>query len=252
MAMKRPAEFAVGDGVLVDGAAVVSMETATQVLVHIEERADDEWIPKKSARLVKAGAAEGDSVALTSRQVETEDADGSREEDDECFVCGNGGKLTCCDVCPRVYHLRCLPAVDVEKLRQPSRNHQKSTDEDWWCPRCRRISRLTFCMYGILGQMRGTEPSDVWETASQLFEFMSDPQHDRMWGSLREAGTAMLAEMGGSSSHWESRGGEILLSAGDPLETRSRLDATAWQGYMEEEGEGEGGDVQSDARQRRK
>jgi hypothetical protein len=26
----------------------------------------------------------------------------------DCEVCGIGGELLCCDLCPRVYHLECL------------------------------------------------------------------------------------------------------------------------------------------------
>lgn len=32
----------------------------------------------------------------------------------ECVVCELGGKLLCCDTCPRTYHLECLdPALKV-------------------------------------------------------------------------------------------------------------------------------------------
>ena len=64
------------------------------------------------------------------------------------------GKLVCCDFCPRVYHLRCLPPADAAKLRLPTGHQQASTDEDWCCPRCRRAMRLGFCLHRILGQAR--------------------------------------------------------------------------------------------------
>ncbi|GHP11132.1 hypothetical protein PPROV_000986200 [Pycnococcus provasolii] len=35
--------------------------------------------------------------------------------DDECFNCGDGGDLICCDVCPRVYHLKCAGLRTVPK-----------------------------------------------------------------------------------------------------------------------------------------
>ena len=43
----------------------------------------------------------------------------------ECVFCEDGGKLICCDYCPRVYHQRCLQVAD-----HPTKN------EDWMCPTC--------------------------------------------------------------------------------------------------------------------
>lgn len=115
------------------------------------------------------------------------------KEDDECFVCGNGGKLTCCDICPRVYHMRCLPAADAEQLRQ-------NKDEDWWCPRCRRISKLTFCLSRELSHPAvGVEnPADV---AERLYAFMADEQHDSSegWDALNQAGSCLMGTMPGCS-----------------------------------------------------
>ncbi|XP_024393478.1 protein CHROMATIN REMODELING 4 isoform X4 [Physcomitrium patens] len=68
----------------------------------------------------------GDSVKV--------DKDGSRKpkrtgEDGyyyDCEVCGIGGELLCCDLCPRVYHLECL--TPPLKRTPPGK---------WVCPTCR-------------------------------------------------------------------------------------------------------------------
>ena len=120
---RAPSEERVSPGsqILLDGqAARVRMVTATSVLVHLEASGIDEWILKTSGRLrsldggppaaspdggAGAGADEGDAVS--EEEV---------EEDDECCVCGQPGKLTCCDVCPRVYHARCLSSRALLKM----------------------------------------------------------------------------------------------------------------------------------------
>ena len=43
-----------------------------------------------------------------------------------CEECGNGGDLMCCDLCPRVYHAKCL------KLTLPPA-------DDWACPHCVKL-----------------------------------------------------------------------------------------------------------------
>ncbi len=162
-------------------------QTATQLLIRLDGK--EQWIPRNSPRL--------SNVPLFTAAAPTRSAEAASQhsideyEDDECFVCGNGGKLTCCDVCPRVYHLRCLPADDCARLRRPD-----AADEDWWCPRCRRLAQLAFCMTRELSHPAiGAPEASVAEVAERLHAFMSSPQHEQQWESLREAGQALMSSM---------------------------------------------------------
>lgn len=162
---------------------VLVPQTSTQLLIRLDGK--EQWIPRNSPRLSNVPLF----VAVApSRPVDTSQQE---YEEDECFVCGNRGKLTCCDVCPRVYHLRCLPAADSARLRSPG-----AMDEDWWCPRCRRLAQLAFCMTRELSHPAvGAPEASVQEVAERLHAFMSDPQHEQQWESLREAGQALMSSM---------------------------------------------------------
>ena len=120
--------------------ATVRLETSTQVLLHIDGQ-EDMWVPKSDPRL--AAEADPDAERASSAAAEPEVKE-DKDWDDECAVCGVGGKLACCDVCPRAYHLRCLPPADSALLRQ------ELCAADWWCPHCRTLVRLSFCMHRIL------------------------------------------------------------------------------------------------------
>jgi hypothetical protein len=200
--MKGAADYAIGARVYVDGEpVVVQMETSTSLLVRNEESRDEFWVHRNSARLSGAGVVLTGGMATPSVGG-SRDRGGARSdprsrsteerEDDECFVCGNGGKLTCCDACPRVYHLRCLPAADAAQLRRSG-----SADVEWWCPRCRRISRLAFCLSREVSHPAvGTDgAAAVDDVAHRLFEFMSDGQHEGEWEPLRDAGASLLQVM---------------------------------------------------------
>ncbi|CBN76618.1 conserved unknown protein [Ectocarpus siliculosus] len=49
-----------------------------------------------------------------------------------CSVCGYPGELTCCDECPRVFHLGCLRV----RLNSQQAAAGQTTDETWHCPVC--------------------------------------------------------------------------------------------------------------------
>ena len=121
------------------------------------------------------------------------------EEDpaeDECAVCGDGGKLICCDVCPRVYHARCLTPAQGEQLKLLA-----AQDDDWWCPHCVRVSRVGFVMQRILSSRAPKR-----NVSSLLYDFVSDPQHDREehWEAIKEA-RGGTAEGPGGSAGWRGR-----------------------------------------------
>ena len=148
-------------------------------------------------------------------------AESENEEDDECYECGQGGNLTCCDVCPRVYHLRCLPSADSSALR---RYEKQGVDADWWCPHCRRLLRASFALVRMISpdepgsaaaaaEPPATPPAprattrspDVSrEMALSLFDFLADGQHEGAWAPLREAGAALAALLPSESAPWIS------------------------------------------------
>ena len=132
------------------------------------------------------------------------------EWDDECFYCGKEGKLTCCDVCPRVFHLRCLPAADRALL-------QSSADQEWWCPRCRRVSRVAFCLSRELAHPALAESDAESDVARRLYAFMADGQHTAHWEPLRDAGQALLHAMA-QTPPWQSR----RVASGDPRADAAR------------------------------
>ena len=196
------AHFAIGTSVVVDGLnGSVLMETATQLLVRFVDDAgerDDRWVPRSSATLEdgsiplpqRPAAASGSRGAVPPAGDAGLGADDDLPEDDECFVCGKEGRLTCCDVCPRVYHLRCLPAADAALLKKAG-----SADEDWWCPRCRRLVQLSFAMGRELSHPAVGAAGASDDVARRLFAFMSEQQDASSWDELREAGSALLHAM---------------------------------------------------------
>ena len=73
-----------------------------------------------------AGKSETDTLASAFQ----DGSEGGCPEDDGwqefCEECGDGGDLMCCDLCPRVYHAKCL------KLTLPPA-------DDWACPHCVKL-----------------------------------------------------------------------------------------------------------------
>ncbi|XP_033121643.1 protein kinase C-binding protein 1-like isoform X2 [Anneissia japonica] len=55
-----------------------------------------------------------------------------REQDSSndfyCWICHREGSVICCELCPRVYHSRCLQL-------------NEETDGDWFCPECQKIMK---------------------------------------------------------------------------------------------------------------
>ena len=69
------------------------------------------------------------------------------QNDSHCFNCGKAtAPLLCCELCPRVYHLRCL-----------SPPLTKIPAGDWFCPRCVPVRMLQQEVERIIGER--TRPS---------------------------------------------------------------------------------------------
>ena len=56
------------------------------------------------------------------------EADGNRYT---CEVCGVGGDLVCCDACPAVYHIGCIPDGPCADVLKDGQSHS-----NWHCPIC--------------------------------------------------------------------------------------------------------------------
>ena len=61
-------------------------------------------------------------------EIETEEGVGESElesvQNEACPVCMEGGEVICCDTCPAVYHLECIPLRKVPRGK-------------WSCPQCK-------------------------------------------------------------------------------------------------------------------
>ncbi|KAL0398105.1 UNVERIFIED_CONTAM: protein CHROMATIN REMODELING 4 [Sesamum radiatum] len=101
---------------------------------------------EKNYKLVKFLPSTGLKHGLED-DVSPDQSSGKRKGNDgyyyECEVCELGGKLLCCDYCPRTYHLECLdPAL------------QRIPKGKWECPICRQ-HRCVVCDLG--GKLLGSD-----------------------------------------------------------------------------------------------
>eukprot|EP00358_Blepharisma_japonicum_P004436 CAMPEP_0202950360 /NCGR_PEP_ID=MMETSP1395-20130829/21758_1 /ASSEMBLY_ACC=CAM_ASM_000871 /TAXON_ID=5961 /ORGANISM="Blepharisma japonicum, Strain Stock R1072" /LENGTH=108 /DNA_ID=CAMNT_0049654755 /DNA_START=1968 /DNA_END=2290 /DNA_ORIENTATION=- len=51
-------------------------------------------------------------------------SDDDLKHEDNCYFCDDGGKLICCETCPKVVHPKCIGLKKVPK-------------EDWYCDECK-------------------------------------------------------------------------------------------------------------------
>ncbi|XP_061640187.1 MYND-type zinc finger-containing chromatin reader ZMYND8-like isoform X4 [Phyllopteryx taeniolatus] len=63
--------------------------------------------------------------ALTTEPVDVVPQDG--RNDFYCWLCHREGQVLCCELCPRVYHAKCLKLPD-------------EPEGDWFCPECEKIT----------------------------------------------------------------------------------------------------------------
>lgn len=78
---------------------------------------------KPQGRSAKDSSDAKESVDDESSDQESEEAAGSREWDEYCYICDDGGNVICCDGCSNVAHLSCL------KMKQQPK-------DDWHCNEC--------------------------------------------------------------------------------------------------------------------
>lgn len=79
------------------------------------------------------------SAHLSNLQLRLVSAHQVKENDAFCWICHKEGELTCCELCPRVYHLKCL-AIEAP-------------GDDWVCPECevsdgQRLPGRSLCQLG--------------------------------------------------------------------------------------------------------
>ena len=88
------------------------------ILDASEESPEDE---NEHSRPSAATPLSGPRVQSRDEDMCSEDA--ADNNDDECYLCGDGGQLILCDVCPKAYHLHCLGIETIP-------------EGDWKCPAC--------------------------------------------------------------------------------------------------------------------
>ena len=84
----------------------------------------------------KAARGSGSAPVTAEKEKKARVVEEEPEEDrnDElCLVCGDGGILVCCDVCPQAFHPKCVPAVNQNDLKM----------DCWECPMAGRQFKCT-------------------------------------------------------------------------------------------------------------
>jgi hypothetical protein len=99
----------------------------------------------------RAGEADDDTHSLAKKLVVEEKptplSPGSASKKNEvwanfdyCAACGRGGKIICCEGCPRSYHLSCL---------LPPLKEKDIPKGDWICDRCIEIKVREYCLLSL-------------------------------------------------------------------------------------------------------
>lgn len=77
------------------------------------------------------------SVEAAKQNVATFVSDSRNDNANECYICGDGGVLVCCDHCPKSFHLNChIPRLRSDQL-----------PEEWKCCEC-LASEMVFMSSG--------------------------------------------------------------------------------------------------------
>lgn len=65
-------------------------------------------------------------VVIQYKDKKNREKDRAMKNDCYCWICHHTGNMLCCEKCPRVFHLKCIPLTE-------------EPDEDWICPCCSHI-----------------------------------------------------------------------------------------------------------------
>jgi hypothetical protein len=124
----------------------------------------------------------------------------SMKDDDDgnlstCDICNDVGDVVCCDGCPKVYHVECVP------INSASRLSLERDDNPWYCPKC--------CEKGHLNIANENEPCinvEQYRRSSRLTKEIpvSGNQHDSIAESPHQKDEQMIHDSDADSSHSSS------------------------------------------------
>ncbi|XP_055871580.1 MYND-type zinc finger-containing chromatin reader ZMYND8-like [Biomphalaria glabrata] len=124
---------------IMTGTSTVSTASQENLLAALSSSSSASRLPKKlqgNARKRKITESQGHDRAASlpeispkRKKIGRNDGSGENNKNDYfCWVCHKEGQLVCCELCPRVYHSKCL-------------SHEYVNEEDWVCPECEKIMR---------------------------------------------------------------------------------------------------------------
>ncbi|KAK3749084.1 hypothetical protein RRG08_034057 [Elysia crispata] len=119
---------------------LIMFGTSTTSLAALEDKVDSPLSSSDSASVAyrkrkhpgdeeEDGDSDGSSEPLPPKRKKIGRNDGTGEDNKNdyfCWLCHKEGLVVCCDLCPRVYHIKCLGRSD-----EPAK--------DWVCPECEFI-----------------------------------------------------------------------------------------------------------------
>ncbi|KAK3088501.1 hypothetical protein FSP39_019930, partial [Pinctada imbricata] len=112
-----------------------SQEASTNTPVSASTRKRSIGTKEKETTPTSTRSASPEAVTSTPqpppkrRKIGRNDGSGEDNRNDYfCWLCHKEGTVVCCELCPRVYHTRCLEVTD-------------NLPKDWVCPECEKIMR---------------------------------------------------------------------------------------------------------------
>lgn len=148
-------------------------------------------------------------VVIQYKDKKNREKDRAMKNDCYCWICHHTGNMLCCEKCPRVFHLKCIPLTE-------------EPDEDWICPCCSHIiecaklgKKAKCCRDSNLDEMlpyaiermksTGTEafqqPVTV-DVAPGYFDFVHNPMDIQTLGVKVKAGGFLCTEHFLNEARW--------------------------------------------------